>query len=69
MFSSVQSLSHVDSLLPHEPQHARPPCPSPAPGNVTIGENRAMYLFTLRRNQSIHFFVHTNIIVKNKLYK
>ena len=33
-FSSVQ-LSHSvmsDSLWPHEPQHARPPCPSPTPG-------------------------------------
>ena len=32
--SSVQfSYSVVsDSLLPHEPQHARPPCPSPTPG-------------------------------------
>ena len=30
--SSVQSLSHDDSLRPHEPQHAKPPCPSPAPG-------------------------------------
>ena len=29
--SSVQSLSHVDSLRPHELQHARPPCPSPTP--------------------------------------
>ena len=29
--SSVQSLSHVDSLRPHESQHARPPCPSPTP--------------------------------------
>ena len=31
---SVQfSLSVVsDSLQPHEPQHARPPCPSPTPG-------------------------------------
>ena len=29
-FSSVQSLSLMsDSLQPHEPQHARPPCPSP----------------------------------------
>ena len=28
MFSSVMS----DSLRPHEPQHARPPCPSPTPG-------------------------------------
>ena len=27
--SSVQSLSHVDSLRPHESQQARPPCPSP----------------------------------------
>ena len=27
-FSSVAS----DSLWPHEPQHARPPCPSPTPG-------------------------------------
>ena len=33
-FSSVQfSCSIVsDSLRPHEPQHARPPCPSPTPG-------------------------------------
>ena len=32
-FSSVQSLScSVMSLRPHEPQHARPPCPSPTPG-------------------------------------
>ena len=30
-FSSVQSLMS-DSLRPHKPQHARPPCPSPAPG-------------------------------------
>ena len=31
-FSSVQSLSRVpDSLRPHGLQHARPPCPSPAP--------------------------------------
>ena len=33
-FSSVQ-FSHSavsDSLRPHESQHARPPCPSPAPG-------------------------------------
>ena len=27
----VQSLSHVHSLRPHEPQHARPPCSSPTP--------------------------------------
>ena len=33
-FSSVQfSRSAVsDSLRPHEPQHTRPPCPSPTPG-------------------------------------
>ena len=34
IISSVQ-LSHSvvsDSLRPHEPQHARPPCPSPTPG-------------------------------------
>ena len=33
-FSSVHfNLSVVsDSLQPHEPQHARPPCPSPTPG-------------------------------------
>ena len=31
-FSSVQSLSHVGLFPPHEPQHARPPCPSPTPG-------------------------------------
>ena len=34
MFSSVQSSRSVvsDSLWPHEPQHARPPCPSPTTG-------------------------------------
>ena len=33
-FSSVQFIHSVvsDSLLPHESQHARPPCPSPTPG-------------------------------------
>ena len=34
-FSSVQFSCHSvasDSLRPHEPQHARPPCPSPTPG-------------------------------------
>ena len=32
--SSVQSSCSVvsDSLRPHEPQHTRPPCPSPTPG-------------------------------------
>ena len=34
VFSSVQFSHSVvsDSLWPHEPQHARPPCPSPTPG-------------------------------------
>ena len=34
LFSSVQFSRSVvsDSLRPHEPQHARPPCPSPIPG-------------------------------------
>ena len=34
LFSSVQFSRSVvsDSLRPHESQHARPPCPSPAPG-------------------------------------
>ena len=31
-FSSVESLIMSDSLQPKEPQHARPPCPSPTPG-------------------------------------
>ena len=30
--SSVQLLSRVQLFATHEPQHARPPCPSPAPG-------------------------------------
>ena len=34
LFHSVQFSCSVmsDSLRPHEPQHARPPCPSPTPG-------------------------------------
>ena len=35
-FLSISSVSSVsvmlDSLRPHEPQHTRPPCPSPTPG-------------------------------------
>ena len=31
-FSSVQLLSRIRLLRPHESQHARPPCPSPTPG-------------------------------------
>ena len=33
-FSSIQFSCSVvsDSLQPHKPQHARPPCPSPIPG-------------------------------------
>ena len=27
-----------DSLQPHEPQHARPPCPSPTPGVHQVGD-------------------------------
>ena len=30
-FSSIQSLSHINSLHPHGLQHTRPPCPSPTP--------------------------------------
>ena len=30
--SSVQSLSRVWLFVTHEPQHAKPPCPSPTPG-------------------------------------
>ena len=30
--SSVQSLSHSDSLQPHALKHSRLPCPSPTPG-------------------------------------
>ena len=30
-FNSIQSLSHIQLLWPHELQHARPPCPSPTP--------------------------------------
>ena len=29
---SVAQLCPTNSLWPHEPQHARPPCPSPTPG-------------------------------------
>ena len=34
LFSSVRFSHSVmsNSLWPHEPQHARPPCPSPTPG-------------------------------------
>ena len=38
IFSSVQFSRSVvsNSLQPHEPQHARPPCPSPTPGVYPI---------------------------------
>ena len=31
LFSSVQLLSHANSLWPHRLQHAKPHCPSPTP--------------------------------------
>ena len=31
--SQISRLVLSDSLQPHEPQHARPPCPSPTPGD------------------------------------
>ena len=34
-FSSAQSLSHVQLCDPMDSQHARLPCPSPAPGAQT----------------------------------
>ena len=39
--SSVQFSRSVvsDSLRPHEPQHARPPCPSPTPGESVMPSN------------------------------
>ena len=38
MFSSVQFSCSVmsNSLQPHEPQHARPPCPLPTLGNTFL---------------------------------
>ena len=41
-FSSVQSSHSVvsDSLRPHEPQHARPPCPSPTPESTKTHVHR-----------------------------
>ena len=35
-FSSIQSLSRVRLLQPHESQHARPPCPSPTPSLLKL---------------------------------
>ena len=32
LFSQFSCSVVSDSLRPHEPQHARPPCPSPTPG-------------------------------------
>ena len=44
-FSSVQSLSRVGTLRPHELQHARPPCPSPTPGYVVYSDIFYLNLF------------------------
>ena len=32
IFTTVQLLSHIWLFATHEPQHTRPPCPSPTPG-------------------------------------
>ena len=34
--SKVRLLSCVRLFGPHEPQHTRPPCPSPAPGDSIL---------------------------------
>jgi len=47
-----------DSLPPHEPQHARPPCPSPTPG---VYPNR---LVCICINSEKHYVV---LVAKNPL--
>ena len=47
-YSSVQFSHSVmsDSLRPHKPQHARPPCPSPTPG--------VNYMYRKREHVCVH---------------
>ena len=51
-FSSVQFNRSVmsNSLRPHEPQHARPPCPSPTPG---VYSNSNLYAEHIMRNAGL----------------
>ena len=40
-----------DSWQPHEPQHARPPCPSPAPGVYPNPADGDLARFSLEKEQ------------------
>ena len=53
--SSVQFTRSVvsDSLRPHEPQHARPPCPSPTPGESVMPSNHLIFCCPLLLPPSI----------------
>ena len=47
LFSSLQFSCSVmsDSLQPHEPQHTRPPCPSPTPGVHLNPQGKDLHLY------------------------
>ena len=47
-FSSVQSLSHVWLLQPHEPQHARPLCPSTTPRDHINNSRSSLKLMSIK---------------------
>ena len=56
-FNSVQ-LSHSvvsDSLWPHELQHARPPCPSPSPGDHSNSRPMSRWCHPAISSSVIHF--------------
>ena len=64
-FSSVQFSSVAQSCLtlrPHESQHARPPCPSPAPG---VYSNSCPFLEDLKKEYSflpLNFFCFLSLL-------
>ena len=57
-FSSVQLLSHVHSLRPHEPQCARPPCPSPTPRVYSKSCPLSWWCYPTISSSVIPFFSH-----------
>ena len=56
-FSSVQLLNRVWLFVTHEPQHTRPPCPSPTPkAEAVVNQSPPLWMFGPSGLQFFDFF-------------
>ena len=70
-YSSVQFSCSVvsDSLQPHGPQHARPPCPSPTPGVYSNSYSLSQWCHPTISSSVIPFSSHLQSFLELGLFK